>query len=534
MGRWYRGVPKNMTVETASNRVLKDVARYVVAHKKPERRPDQPHWDLQARLAQNPCDQTALKQWGEHMQRKRYTQVMKKLRHFRKSAIGSTRTFFADLATCLVRPAHVSSMSPTVASATKRLPDFAEDPHWDSEKAFKVLPSLRVPDTPVSQTLPTWREFQEAAIQPKKKAMGMDAVPPHTMQWLPKNVQWILYRRVCEVWHRGHMQIEWTDSRISLLYKKGDPRGASIYRPIAVSTCIYQITTKLILRRIKTPLTEVLSEHQAGRRRGHTTLSQAIKLWSSALSMPGTPDVVLLDIAKAHPSTPHPLLWAAMQQVGVPHRYISMMQYASQETRCYYRVDGEKHSYHQRRGLKEGCPLSPLLFCVVYEMFHRTPSTSTRTWMMWPLSRRTDQLRWPYSGGSRTWETRWASTCTGGKQRCTVGRQPAGLARCCGTGRLILFDPPILSYLGHIIAHPQWAQKARLVYLDLITSDLAQYAHIAMDGWEQKQVVNSILMPRWLHLAVLIPSDSWYKEVDDLCSVFVHQPKGMVLGRNTK
>ena len=49
-----------------------------------------------------------------------------------------------------------------------------------------------------------------------------------------------------------------------------------------------------------------------------------------------------------------------------------------------------------------------------------------------------------------------------------------------------------------------------------------------------KQVVNSILMPTWLHRAVLIPSDRWYKEVDDLCSVFVRQLKGMVPGRNTK
>ena len=239
------------------------------------------------------------------MQRKRHTEVMKKLRRFRKSAIGSTGTFFADLATWLVRPAHVSSMSPTLASATRRLPDFAGDLHWDPKKAFQFLSSVRVPDTPVSHTPPTWSEFRDAANQPKKKAMGVDAVPPHRIQWLLESVQWILYKRVCEVWHQGQMPTEWTDTRISLLYKKGDPRDASNYRPMAVSTCMYQIITKLILRRIKTPLTEVLSEHQAGGRKGHTTLSQAIKLWSSALSMPRTPDVVVLDIAKAYPNTPH-------------------------------------------------------------------------------------------------------------------------------------------------------------------------------------------------------------------------------------
>ena len=94
--------------------------------------------------------------------------------------------------------------------------------------------------------------------------------------------------------------------------------------------------------------------------------------------------------------------------------------------------------------------------------------------------------------------------------------------------------PPILSYLGHTIAHPQRAHKGRSDYLDLIASDLAQYAHIPIDGWERRPVVNSILMPRWLNRAALIPSDRWYKEIDDLCSVFVRQPKGMVPGRNAK
>ena len=53
MGRCYRGIPKNMTMETASSMVLKGIARYVAAHKKPDRRPDQTHQDLPTRLALN-------------------------------------------------------------------------------------------------------------------------------------------------------------------------------------------------------------------------------------------------------------------------------------------------------------------------------------------------------------------------------------------------------------------------------------------------------------------------------------------------
>ena len=330
------------------------------------------------------------------------------------------------------------------------------------------------------------------ANQPKKKSMGMDGVPPHTIQWLPENVQWILYRRICEVWNQGQMPTQWTDTRISLLYKKGDPRDASNYRPIAISTCMYQITAKLILRRTKKPLTEVLSEHQAGRRRGHTTLSQAIKLWSSAPSMPGAPDVVLPDIAKAYPSTPHPLLWAAMPQVRVPNRYISMMQYAYQETRCYYREDGEKHSYHQRRGVKEGCPLPPLLFCVVYEMFYGTlaakfPSVHFYTYM--------DDVAFVLPDRSTTLAVLRRVTDLGntlgfhvnkGKTEVYCWSATYKVDQLLWDGQVNAVRPPILSYLGHTIAHPQWAHKARSDYLDLITSDLAQYAHIPMDGWERK------------------------------------------------
>ena len=82
-------------------------------------------------------------------------------------------------------------------------------------------------------------------------------------------------------------------------------------------------------------------------------------------------------------------------------------------------------------------------------------------------------------------------------------------------------NTPILNYLGHTIAHPQWAHKPPPDYLDHMSSDLAQYAHTPLDGWERKHVVKSILRPRWLDRARLMPSDEQYHEVDKFCAAFL-------------
>ena len=188
MGRWYWGVPKNMTMSTANNMVLKEVARYVTANKKPDRRPDGAHEDLQTFLAKIPCDQAAPKLWGEHMQHKRHMEVMKKLRRFRKSAIWSTGTFFADLATWLVKPAHVSSMSPTLASATKKPPILRE-----IRNGIQRRPSVCCPIS-VCQELPWVRPYQRGACSRKR------AISPRNSRWGwtgSRCTQYAGYRRTC-------------------------------------------------------------------------------------------------------------------------------------------------------------------------------------------------------------------------------------------------------------------------------------------------------------------------------------------------
>ena len=87
--------------------------------------------------------------------------------------------------------------------------------------------------------------------------------------------------------------------------------------------------------------------------------------------------------------------------------------------------------------------------------------------------------------------------------------------------------PPILRYLEHLMAHPSRAHKARGDYFRLVQPDLAQYQSVPLNGWERAQLVNFVLLPRWLHRLILLPSDKTLHQIDTLVADFVRAPKGM-------
>ena len=68
----------------------------------------------------------------------------------------------------------------------------------------------------------------------------------------------------------------------------------------------------------------------------------------------------------------------------------------------------------------------------------------------------------------------------------------------CGNSRLPVRDP-IFTYLGHTIPGNGYKGKARDALFASLQDQMAAYYELPLTRFEQAQVVNSVLLPRWTY-----------------------------------
>lgn len=72
----------------------------------------------------------------------------------------------------------------------------------------------------------------------------------------------------------GVTPIQWSESNIILIYKKGNPRDIGNYRPISLLPCMYKLFSTIINLRINATLESNQPIEQAGFRKKYSTIDQ--------------------------------------------------------------------------------------------------------------------------------------------------------------------------------------------------------------------------------------------------------------------
>jgi len=98
----------------------------------------------------------------------------------------------------------------------------------------------------------------------------------------------------------------------------------------------------------------------------------------------------------------------------------------------------------------------------------------------------------------------------------------------------IVIQPPIFKYVGHAMAHPERVKVAQNIFLNEARAQPKDYERLPSNAWEQVQLVNTVLTPKWTYRLLLIPNDAIFKELDKFTKEFVTQCKGLERVRHTK
>ena len=178
---------------------------------------------------------------------------------------------------------------------------------------------------------------------------------------------------VLKVWEDGNLSEADNTTLIAVLQKPGaDLSVAAGYRPISLINLTVKIISMAIYEKCRFPFDLATSEEQNGFRSWRQTIDHVLTLRIArnlCRAKGETPYFGYIDLRMAFDSAPRALVYKVLEERGTPGKIIEMIKTMYQNHSFKVKKDGEvaEKATKTTRGLKQGCPLSPLLFNMVLE-----------------------------------------------------------------------------------------------------------------------------------------------------------------------
>lgn len=159
---------------------------------------------------------------------------------------------------------------------------------------------------------------------------------------------------------------------ISLLYKKGDVRDISNYRPLTMLCTDYKIFSKILTNRLVSALEFIIGLDQTCAVQGrqiqwNLQMHRDVLAYSEDRNFPLI--VLSLDQEKAFDRVNHKFLFRILERFGFGKRFRSWLKILYTEVGSRVNVNGNMGVlFKQTRGVRQGCPASAPLYVVFIEI----------------------------------------------------------------------------------------------------------------------------------------------------------------------
>ncbi|XP_058755938.1 uncharacterized protein LOC131629159 [Vicia villosa] len=163
---------------------------------------------------------------------------------------------------------------------------------------------------------------------------------------------------------------------VTLIPKSAKARTIKDYRPIVGCTTLYKIISRILTCRLAKVIGSIVIHNQAAFVPGqqiHNHILLTYELLRGYSTKGGVPRCMIqLDLQKAYDMVDWGALELIMKELGLPNLFINWIMLTVKSVSYRFNLNGLYTSHIQeKRGIRQGDPLSPILFVFMMAYFHR-------------------------------------------------------------------------------------------------------------------------------------------------------------------
>ena len=204
---------------------------------------------------------------------------------------------------------------------------------------------------------------------------GLDGIPVDLYRCCREECAPVLARLFTAVWQLQRLPPGFHDGLVTVLHKSADRSACANYRPITLLGTDYRLFAKVLATRLGRAAGPLISPLQSaflpGRRIGDNVMALQL-IQHSVTAAGGSAYIAFCDFVKAYDTVSRDFLLAVMDSLGIPSPFLDIVRLLLSATRACAVVNGTLSDMVPfTAGVRQGCPLAPLLYLFIGEALQR-------------------------------------------------------------------------------------------------------------------------------------------------------------------